>query len=97
MSYSPTLSLQRIIMESDNRLRLTEDRIANNPAVDPKVVKEAERARQELETLGDWEESGSRVRNPIEIRPNLRPHGQRISQLISQSESPLARRRHTLH
>ncbi len=49
MPYWPALSLRRIIIESDNRVRFTEDRIASNPAVDPKVVKEAERTRQELE------------------------------------------------
>ena len=67
-------------MESDNRFLLAKDQIAKNPAVDPKVVKEAERARKELEALGVWEESGSRVRNPFEVKPDLRSHGQEISQ-----------------
>ena len=65
---------------------LTEGHIAKNPAVDLEMVKEAERARKELETLGVWEESGSRVRNPFEITPDLKPHGQKIAQLIAQSE-----------
>lgn len=73
-------------MESDNRFQLTEDRIVKNPAVDSAVVKEAERARKELESLGTWEESGSRVKNPFEDKPGLRPHGQKISQFIAQSE-----------
>lgn len=73
-------------MEGDNRFLLTEDQITRNPAVDPKVVKEAERARRELETLGIWEEKGSRVRNPFEVKPDLRPYGQKIAQLMAQSE-----------
>ncbi len=73
-------------MESDTRFLLTGDQIAKNPAVDAKVVKEAERARKELEALGVWEESGSRVRNPFEVKPDLRPHGQKIARLIAQSE-----------
>ena len=73
-------------MQSASRFMLTEEQIAKNPAVDPKVVKEAERARKELETLGVWEENGSRVRNPFEIKPDMRPHGQQIAQLITQSK-----------
>ena len=33
-------------MQSVTQFTLTEERIANNPAIDPKVVKEAERARK---------------------------------------------------
>ena len=73
-------------MQSVSRFLLTEEQIAKNPAIDPKVVREAERARIELETLGVWEESGSRVRNPLEIKPDLRPHGQKMAQLMTQSE-----------
>ena len=73
-------------MQSNSRFMLTEEQIAKNPAVDPKVVKEAERARKELETLGVWEEGRSRVRNPFEIKPDTGPHGQKIAQLVTQSE-----------
>ena len=38
-------------MRSASRFMLTEEQIAKNPAVDPKVVKEAERARKELGIL----------------------------------------------
>ena len=72
-------------METGNRLMFPEDRIAKNPSVDLKLVKEAERARKELESLGVWEKTGSRVRNPSEIKPDLRHHRQRIAQLIEQS------------
>lgn len=70
-------------MQSDNRSPLTEDRLAENPAVDSQVVKEAERARKELESLGVWEESRSRVRNPFEVKPDLRPYEQGISSSIA--------------
>ena len=73
-------------MQSVSRFLLTEEQIAKNPAIDPKVVKEAERARKELETLGVWEESGSRVRNPLEIKPDPTSHGQKMAQLMTQSE-----------
>ena len=43
---------------------LTEEQIAKNPAIDPKIVKEALQMRRELENLGVWEDSGSRVRKP---------------------------------
>lgn len=72
-------------MVNDTRLILTEEQIARNPAVDPKVVGEAERARKELETLGIWVETGSRVRNPFEIKQDPKPHGQKITQLMAQS------------
>ena len=73
-------------MQSVSRILLTEEQIAKNPAIDIKIVKEAERARKELESLGVWEEVGSKVRNPLEIKPDLRTHGQRIAQLMAQSE-----------
>ena len=72
-------------MESSNLLLLTKNQIANNPAVDLEVVNEAERARKELETLGIWKENGSQVRNPFGIKPDLKPHNQKIAQLIAQS------------
>ena len=71
-------------MEDRKHLLFTEERIAKNPAIDLKVVNEAQRARQELEALGIWEEDGSRVRSPFEIRPGLKPHTQRITQIIAQ-------------
>lgn len=73
-------------MQSVSPFMLTEEQIANNPAIDAKVVKEAERARKELETLGVWEENGSRVRNHLEIKPDLRPHGQKVAKLITKIE-----------
>ena len=72
-------------MQSVSRVFLTEEQIAKNPAIDSKVVKEAERARRELETLGVWENNGSRVRNPLEIKPDPRPHGQKMARLMTQS------------
>ena len=73
-------------MQSVSRFLLTEEQIARNPAVDSKIVKEAQRARKELETLGVWEDNGSRVRNPLGIKPDLRPHGQKMAQFMAQSE-----------
>ena len=73
-------------MQSVSRFLLTQEQVAKNPAIDPKVVKEAEQARRELEILGFWEESASRVRNPLEIKPDPRPHGQKIARLMIQSE-----------
>ena len=70
-------------MQSVSRFLLTEEQIAKNPAVDSKIVLEAERARRELETLGVWEDNGSRVRNPLGIKPDLRPHGQKRAQFMT--------------
>ena len=66
-------------MENNNRSLLNEDRLEENPAVDSRVVKEAQRARKELESLGVWEESGSRVRSPFEVNPDLSPYLQAVS------------------
>ncbi len=73
-------------MESNTQLWFTEDTIANSPSVDLNVIKEAERARRELENLGIWKESGSRVRNPFWIKPDMRTPGQKIVQLRVQSK-----------
>ena len=70
-------------MESDNRSLLTKDRLEKNPAVDSQVVQEAERARKELESLGVWEESRSKVRNPFEVRPDLMTYVQNTSSSTS--------------
>ena len=72
-------------MDGRKPLPFAEDRIAKNPAIDLTLVNEAQRARQELEALGVWEESRSRVRNPFEIRPGLKPHSQRMAQLLAQN------------
>ena len=66
-------------MENNNRSLLNEDRLEENPAVDSRVVREAQRARKELESLGVWEESGSRVRSPFEFNPDLSPYLQAVS------------------
>ena len=60
------------------------DRIAENPAIDPKVVAEAERAREELEALGVWKKNGARVTNPYEASPNAQHHRQEVTPAISQ-------------
>ena len=73
-------------MDSNARLLLTENLIARNPSVDLDVINEAERARRELERLGVWKDTGSRVRNPFGIKPDMRTNGQKISRLIAQSE-----------
>ncbi len=72
-------------MVKSNQSPFTEDQLAKNPSVDPKVVNEAYRIRKELEDLGVWEESGIRVRNPFEIKPDPIPHGQKMEQIISQN------------
>ena len=73
-------------MDSSTQDLFTEDQIANNPSVDLKVVNEAERARRELENLGVWKETGSRVRNPFGTKPDMRRHGQKIARLMNQCE-----------
>ncbi len=72
-------------MLKEHQLMLTEEQIAKNPAIDPKIVKEALQMRRELEKLGVWEDSGSRVRNPFEIKPALNPRGQSGNRLITQN------------
>ena len=52
-------------MPRKDRLMLTKEQIAKNPAVDPKIVEEALQMRRELEELGVWEDSGSRVIIPL--------------------------------
>lgn len=73
-------------MQKENQLMLTEEQIAKNPAVDPKIVKEALQMRRELENLGVWEDRGSRVRNPFEPKPTLKPRGKSRSRLITQNQ-----------
>lgn len=63
----------------------TEEQIAKNPAVDPKIVKEAQQMRRELEELGVWEDSGSRVSNPFETKPTSKPREESRSRLITQN------------
>ena len=73
-------------MPTIEEFRFTKDQITKNPAINIELVTEAERARKELETLGIWKKEASPVRNPFEVKPNPRSHGQKISQLISQSQ-----------
>ena len=73
-------------MESSTRFLFAEDQIANNPSVDHAKINEAERARRELENLGVWKKTESRVRNPFGMKPNISPHGQKIAWLIAQSD-----------
>lgn len=72
-------------MPRKDRLMLTEEQIAKNPAVDPKIVEEALQMRQELEKLGVWEDSGSRVSDSFETKPTLKPRGKSRSRLITQN------------
>lgn len=76
-------------MPKKARHLLTDNQIAKNPAVDPKVVKEALQMRRELEKLGVWEDRGSRVRNPFEPKPALKQRGEGKSRLITQNQSLL--------
>ncbi len=73
-------------MLKEHQLKLTEEQIAKNPAVDPKIVNEALQMRRELEKLGVWEDSGSRVRNPFETKPTLKPRRENRSRLITQNQ-----------
>ena len=75
-------------MVKSDRFLPTDDQLAKNPAVNLKLVHEAYRVRKELDDLGVWEDSGSRVRSPFEMRPDLEPHGRKMEQLISQNWRP---------
>ncbi len=70
-------------MPRKDRSILTEEQLAKNPAVDPKIVEEALQMRRELEKLGVWEDSGSRATNSFETKPALKPHR---SRLITQNQ-----------
>ena len=73
-------------MPKEQQQMLTDEQIAKNPAINPKIVKEALQMRRELEKLGVWDDSGSRVRNPFEIKPALKPGGESRSRLITQNQ-----------
>ena len=73
-------------MPKKDQPMLTEEQIAKNPAIDPKIVKEALQMRRELENFGVWEDSGSRVRNPTEVKPASNPRGQSGNRLITQNQ-----------
>lgn len=73
-------------METKEGIRFTEEQIANNPAINPQVVIEAERARRILEDLGFWTEEGTKVNNPFDIKTDPKLHGQKRPQLINQSQ-----------
>ena len=73
-------------MTSNVRFQLTDTQLARNPAVDLKVIDEAVRARKTLEAMGVWEETGSRMINPLVIRPEFLPRGKGIDRLIAQSK-----------
>ena len=71
-------------MKTNDKLVLTKEQLAENPAVDPKIVKEALKMRLELERLGVWEHSGNRVECPPENRPAMNPIGNTRRQFITQ-------------
>ena len=71
-------------MKKDEKLVLTKERLAENPAVDPKIVSDALKMRQQLERLGVWEHRGRMVKSPAEIRPALDPTGNGIRKLTIQ-------------
>lgn len=73
-------------MKTATQLTVTEGEMAKNPAIDPKVVSEAEQTRRELERLGVWKEIGSRVRSPFETTPDIRSHRKKMAQLVAQAE-----------
>ena len=72
-------------MPKKDRLMLTKEQIAKNPAVDPKIVEEALQMRRKLEELGVWEDSGSRVSNPFETKPTSKRREESRSRLITQN------------
>ena len=51
-------------MENTRKAPRTPSRPMSRPTVDPEQIKEANRLREKLESLGVWGNKGSRVRNP---------------------------------
>lgn len=51
-------------MENTRKAPRTPNRPTSRPTVDPEQIKEANRLREKLESLGVWGNKGSRVRNP---------------------------------
>ncbi|WP_446831771.1 hypothetical protein [Candidatus Foliamicus sp.] len=64
---------------------LTEEQFAKNPAVNRKVVEQALEMRSELERLGVWQDSGSRVTNPFATKPTVKPIAANGSRRIIQN------------
>ena len=64
----------------------TKERLEENPAVDSDIVRQALKMREELERLGLWEDSGSRVRNPFETQPEMYSDGFSKNRFITQSD-----------
>jgi len=73
-------------MKSNDKLALTKEQLAENPAVDPEIVEEALKMRLELERLGVWERSGNRVVCPPENRPATNPFGSTRRQFVTQTQ-----------
>ena len=71
-------------MKPQDKIVLTKEQLAENPAVDPKIVKDALKMRQELERLGVWENCGRMVRSPSDIRPALNPFRNARRRFITQ-------------
>ncbi len=71
-------------MNSSDKLVLKKEQLAENPAVDPKIVKEALKMRLELERLGVWENCGNRVESTPENKPDLNPIENSRRQFITQ-------------
>ncbi len=82
--YTTGYSSERNIMKTNDKLVLTKEQLVENPAVNPGIVKEALKMRLELERLGVWDNSGTRVVSPSEIRPAKNPIGNIRRRSISQ-------------
>ena len=75
-------------MTKSDRFLFTDEQLAKNPAVNLKLMHETYLVRKKLDDLGVWQNSGSRVRSPFEMRPDLEPHGRQMEQLMSQNWRP---------
>ena len=71
-------------MKTHDKIVLTKEQLAENPAVDPKIVRDALKMRHELERLGVWENSRNRVGSPSDISPALNPTGNERRKVITQ-------------
>lgn len=73
-------------MSRNDDLVLAQEDISRNPGVDGDVVREALRMREELESMGVWVDTGSRIASPAAIRPDRTPAKQPISSGLAQMQ-----------
>lgn len=76
-------------MASTDQSHLSEEQLAENPAIDLDVIAEVNRLRETLERLGLKMDHGSQVRNPYYRGPYSQPPTQRTRPLISQKRVPI--------